>query len=68
MQYEIHPREAIVENAERDLVEFCIELRRRHNLTLAEEVQLLTRRLSEVSKYLLRYERHGRGDKPSGVR
>lgn len=66
-----HPRARIVCEAEAQLIRAFVDVRREYNLTIAEELQVLTHTLSScmgnVVKYMIRYERHGRGDKPGDL-
>jgi len=64
-----HPREEIVAKAEVELREAVMKIRR-FGLTQAERMQainsVLFEEISEMLKYEIRLERHGRADKPGG--
>jgi hypothetical protein len=66
----IHPREKIVDSAERKLSE-CLREIRSSDLTDAEYISVVAdafgQALGRMAKYQIRYERHGDTDKPGGV-
>lgn len=66
----IHPREELLDKAERILsiaVRDVLEM----DLTNAEYIQVLNTvyngAIGRRLKYMIRYERHGNGDKPGGL-
>lgn len=66
----IHPREKLVSEAERKLDEVLLEIRK-SDLTEYEFLQVVIGTTSEfllrMTKYQIRYERHGNTDKPGGI-
>lgn len=54
----VHPRVAIVQQAEVDLNRLVWDWMNRHDLTYIEAVRCLLGRTEELTKFMLRHERH----------
>jgi len=63
----LHPRFRVVKEAELALSMALLDLEKKHELTYAEVVLILTAALSEATRYALREERHGDAVTPSGL-
>ena len=50
-----------------ELLDYLLKLREKHQLTAGETVALVAHELAEDAKYIIRWERHGRTDKPGGL-
>ena len=58
MSIQLHERHEVTHMAEVDLRIFLLDWRKKHDLTLVEELRLLMDSCQSISKYLLRWERH----------
>lgn len=54
----LHPRYFIVNKAEAELHEYMLDLERRHELTIGEIFKILSSRMAEMARSLIREERH----------
>lgn len=53
-----HRRTPLVEGARREIASSLLDLRKKHELTTVEYLQILTGAITEALKFELRYERH----------
>jgi len=75
MKMKIHEREFIVNEAECEIekafIDVMIEIKSKHELTIGEEIKIvtsvLTHWLGSIAKYMIRDERHGDSDKLGGL-
>lgn len=69
---DVHPRTAIVEAAEKDLISLLLEHSERHDLTPTERIRVLSfvlgERIRHETKRAIRIERHGSTSKPGDRR
>jgi len=63
----LHPRERLVDLAENELTRAILDVREKHDITGVEYLQFLTLEMQRTLKYMLRYERHGDGEKEAGL-
>ena len=66
----IHPREALVNESEKDLRELLHDIQFKRDLTDGEYFRVLCVAFAEVgvwAKYKIREERHGDSNKPGGL-
>jgi hypothetical protein len=63
----IHKREMLVQGADADISLACLKLVDKHGLTNVEWLQILNHMTASCLKYMLREERHGDANKPSGL-
>ena len=59
----LHPRTQIVSKAQSELVHFMLTLEQKHGLTYGELVKILSLRVADLAKYMIRDERHPDSDK-----
>lgn len=68
----IHPREKLVNKAEREIENTISNILEKHDLTVAEELRVLAavlgNRIGMTAKFMIREERHGDTDKPGGLK
>jgi DNA-binding transcriptional regulator YiaG len=63
----LHPRERIVDAAERDIQLAIREMRKKYKLTSGEFMMIMGQLLSHYAKYEIRWERHGNMEKEGGL-
>lgn len=64
----VHPREAIVEEAGYKLIKAWVEIRDSYDLTNGECLRIIANILSTDAKYIIRAERHPENpDMPGGL-
>lgn len=68
----IHGREAPVREASLELTKAVLDIVKRHSLTDGETLRIVGEVLggwvASTAKYMIREERHGRTDKPGGLK
>ena len=63
----LHKRELLVNKATAKLHSTVLDFRKEYDLTDIEYLQWLASETQSVLKYMLRFERHGDYDTPSGL-
>ena len=68
VEMKLHPRERIVSDADREIQQALLDIGEKYNLTYAEYMMILSGVLAHITKYEIRWERHGDMEKEGGLK